>query len=322
MRLTATFKGKQATVEIEPTATVRNLKHEFQRAFKRSPTAVLACSSNCASLKLYRRGSSPADGRRAEVVRLADPEMPVSDVSALLAAEAQDTLYFSDVGAQISYRFVFFFEYFGPIAIMLLFALRPAFAYGRLAGANREWAPTAKLGVALWTLHFVKRELETFFVHRFSRETMPLSNLAKNSLYYWSFALFVAYVLCHPLYTPPEQAVGVRTQAAVACWILCQIANLAVHLQFARARPRGDGSQARPYPKGMLFALVSCPNYTAEVGGWLCFSVMTGVLASYAFTLVGLGQMTAWAKKKHRAYHRAHEGYKALGRKAIIPFLV
>jgi hypothetical protein len=35
--------------------------------------------------------------------------------------------------------------------------------------------PLVTPGVGLWIAHFVKRELETFFVHRFSRPTMPLS---------------------------------------------------------------------------------------------------------------------------------------------------
>jgi hypothetical protein len=37
-------------------------------------------------------------------------------------------------------------------------------------------------------------------VHRFSRPTMPLLNLFKNSAYYWAFAVGVAYPLCHPQY--------------------------------------------------------------------------------------------------------------------------
>jgi len=56
----------------------------------------------------------------------------------------------------------------------------------------------------MWTFHFVKRELETLFVHDWGRHaTLPLRKIPENSLYYWGFAVFVAYFMFHPLYTPP-----------------------------------------------------------------------------------------------------------------------
>lgn len=48
-----------------------------------------------------------------------------------------------------------------------------------------------RLGVACWAVHYAKRLFETFFVHRFSRPTMPLTNLFKNCGYYWSFTVLV-----------------------------------------------------------------------------------------------------------------------------------
>jgi very-long-chain enoyl-CoA reductase len=44
------------------------------------------------------------------------------------------------------------------------------------------------------SLHFIKREFETIFVHRFSRPTMPLNNLFKNCVYYWSFGMLFGSV--------------------------------------------------------------------------------------------------------------------------------
>ena len=46
-----------------------------------------------------------------------------------------------------------------------------------------------------WTLHYAKRLFETFFVHKFSHGTMPLTNLFKNCTYYWGFALFVRLIV-------------------------------------------------------------------------------------------------------------------------------
>ena len=155
-----------------------------------------------------------------------------------------------------------------------------------------------RLAVFLWIAHFVKREFETVWVHRFSRPTMPMINLLKNSWYYWMFACLVAYVLCHPAYVPPSNecvAIG-----AVGM-LLAELANLVVHVQLRNLRPAvcalevtllarfpaapwtyhdppwlyglfvllfavvQEGSTVRPIPAGGLFTLVSCPNYTAGI---------------------------------------------------------
>lgn len=83
-----------------------------------------------------------------------------------------------------------------------------------------------------------------------------------------------------------------------------------------------EGSDKREAPGGPLFSLVSCPNYTAEVLSWVGFSIMTQIGVAYAFTAVGFLQMVQWALQKHAGYRKADEGYKKLGRKAIVPFLL
>lgn len=90
-----------------------------------------------------------------------------------------NTIAVKDLGAQFSYRGVFIVEYLGPILIMLAFASRPEWLFGKgsrpvdvqagLTQANMDAAAgTAKwnafvqsLAIALWVLHFVKREVET-----------------------------------------------------------------------------------------------------------------------------------------------------------------
>ena len=83
-----------------------------------------------------------------------------------------------------------------------------------------------------------------------------------------------------------------------------------------------QGSQKREIPKGFLFNLVACPNYTFEVMSWVGFSIMTQLLFSWAFTLVGFLQMADWAMKKHKGYKKTYgKEYIDLKRKAIIPFV-
>lgn len=74
-------------------------------------------------------------------------------------------LTFKDLGPQIGYSTVFFWEYFGP---MLTYALVYA-----LPGLVYPWAkkipakgPVQNMALAYWTFHYAKRIFETFFVHR------------------------------------------------------------------------------------------------------------------------------------------------------------
>ena len=228
------------------------------------------------------------------------------------------TLTVKDFGPQISYRLVFIIEYLGPLLIMAAYASRPALLYGA-AAARAAWSPVAWWGVLAWLMHFAKREVETLFVHKFSRPTMPLRQLFVNCAYYWFFALVVGWPLCHPAYTPPVSATQVIAGAALMA--ASELVNLAVHLQLAGMRP-AELSKKRDAPGGPLFALVSCPNYTAEVLGWVGFTIMTQVAASAVFTALGLYQMSVWALQKHRGYLKADPEYKKLRRTAIIPFVM
>ncbi|CCW64351.1 unnamed protein product [Phytomonas sp. EM1] len=224
-------------------------------------------------------------------------------------------LVYKDLGAQIDYRTVFVVEYAGPIAFMLLYAMRPSFIYGSHAHFT-PYGYAQKVYISLFLAHFVKRELETFLVHKFSRPTMPLRNIFKNSIYYWSFAAFIGYVLCNPKYTA---ASALQVNLGAVMMILFELLNLAVHVQLSGMR-RADGDQSRDVPKGPLFALVCCPNYFFEVMSWVSFSIGTNLLSSWFFTAAGLLQMTPWALKKHSGYVKADPKNKK--KKSIIPFII
>jgi very-long-chain enoyl-CoA reductase len=156
-------------------------------------------------------------------------------------------------------------------------------------------------------------------VHKFSHPYMPLRQLFVNCAYYWLFTLLVGYPLVHPAYSAPGAA---QVAAGCALWAASQLVNFAVHLQLAGMRG-AEGDDSRKPPTGALFALVTSPNYTAEVLGWVGWCLVSNVAMGYLFTLAGFLQMAQWALKKYNGYRRSDEGKAyARGRKAIIPFLL
>jgi len=95
---------------------------------------------------------------------------------------------------------VFLIEYFGPMLITAILMLLRKQIYGE----DPAYSFTQKIGITMLFLHYIKRELETLFVHRFSNDTMPFFNVFKNSTHYWILlGVGAMYFLVHPKYTPP-----------------------------------------------------------------------------------------------------------------------
>ncbi|CAD5211432.1 unnamed protein product [Bursaphelenchus okinawaensis] len=230
-------------------------------------------------------------------------------------------LYYKDLGPQIAWETVFLCEYAGPLFVYPIFYLRPAFIYGSLASKPIHQAVT--LALICHSVHYAKRLYETKFVHRFSNGTMPLFNLFKNSSYYWGFAAFISYFINHPLYTPPALG-NVQLFGGIATFVLCELGNFSIHTLLRNLRPAGTKERKIPFPNSnpltQLFNLVSCPNYTYEVGAWLSFSFFTQSLPALLFATAGFIQMKIWADGKHRLYKKEFSDYPK-GRKPIVPFL-
>jgi very-long-chain enoyl-CoA reductase len=126
-------------------------------------------------------------------------------------------LVFKDLGLQISWKLVFLIEYFGP---MLISAILIAFQK-QIYGSTYQYNYSQKIGIAMLFLHYLKREFETVFIHRFSNDTMPFFNVFKNSAHYWILlGLGAMYFLLHPNYTPPAWASN-STHSALFGAFLC-----------------------------------------------------------------------------------------------------
>ncbi|KAG7243462.1 hypothetical protein INR49_011018, partial [Caranx melampygus] len=105
----------------------------------------------------------------------------------------------------------------------------------------------------------------------------------------------------------------------------CQVGNFSIHIALRNLKPPGSKTKKIPYPTKnpftWIFWLVSCPNYTYEVGSWIGFTVMTQCVPVAFFTVVAFIQMTVWARGKHRSYLKEFRDYPTL-RASILPFIL
>ncbi|KAM6199884.1 very-long-chain enoyl-CoA reductase-like [Sarcoramphus papa] len=287
--------------KVEPNATIREIRLMFHKLYPRWYPARQ-------SIKLDPKGKSLRD---EEILQ----HLPVGTTA---------TLYFKDLGPQIGWTTVFLIEYTGPLFIYFLFYFRMPFVYGLDERFTSSPHPVVNLACICHSFHYIKRLIETVFVHRFCHGTMPLRNIVKNCLYYWGFAAWLAYYINHPLYTPPSYGKK-QINFAVIMFLLCEAGNFSIHVALSDLRRNGSKTRKIPYPTKnpftWLFFFVSCPNYTYEVGTWISFTVMTQCVPVGLFTLLCFIQMTIWAKDKHCTYLREFKDYPSL-RMPIIPFLL
>jgi len=279
---------------VPPTATVEELRRRFQQA---------------------------SDNRLERIAFKSDPKGKLLKDDDALDTLGIKTVYFKDLGPQLGWTTVFLAEYSGPLFIFPMFYIRPALIYG-VEAASAPRAPVVTTALLCWTFHYFKRDFETVFIHRFSHGTMPIRNLFKNCSYYWGFAAWIAYLINHPLYTPPDVT---QSKIALIGFIFAEIGNFCIHKALRDLRPAGSKVRKIPLPTlnpfTWLFRFVSCPNYSYEVLSWICFTAMTNSAVAGFFTLAGFYQMTLWALGKHRNYIREFVNYPR-GRKAIFPFLL
>lgn len=286
----------------------------------------IANTSNVKTIKDIIHQKYPKYNPNRQSLRLEPKSKSLKDEDVLnnLSLGNGNSLYFKDLGPQIPWSTVFYCEYSGPLIAYLLFYFKIIDVYGDNGKARKDVLMVVKLAAFCHTFHYVKRILETKFIHRFSHNAMPLRNLFKNTSYYTLFGAWIAYFINHPLYTPPKFG-DMQVYIALVVFAFCEMGNFSIHIALKNLRPSGSKERKVPYPTAnpftLLFNYVSCPNYTYEVCSWIAFSVMTQSFVGALFTLAGFLQMAIWALGKHRNYIREFSNYPRK-RKAIIPFLL
>jgi very-long-chain enoyl-CoA reductase len=168
---------------------------------------------------------------------------------------------------------------------------------------NEPPSELQKLSLILVVLHFLKRELETLFVHRFSLATMPARNIFKNSFHYWVFAgLNLAYWTYAPTSPTARPSTPLITYLAIAIYAFAELSNLSTHLTLRSLR--STGGTERGIPRGYGFGLVTCPNYFFEIMAWAAIWLANWSLSTGTFLVIAAAQMALWAKKKEGRYRK------------------
>lgn len=231
-----------------------------------------------------------------------------------------NTVIFKDLGPQIAWKTVFHVEYFGPILIHALIYYFPQYFYNStdIAKSTGKHNYTQTVAFYLVILHYIKREFETHYIHRFSNSTMPILNIFKNSAHYWLLGgLFIAYYLYHPLYTAVFSDLIVNISAIL--FLLCEAGNLYCHIILRNLRK--PGTKERNVPRGFLFEYTSCANYTFEVYAWIIFAIFTSTVTAGLFAVVSTVQIALWSIKKHKALKKEFGEKNPKGRKILFPFI-
>ncbi|KAF2273328.1 synaptic glyco protein SC2 [Westerdykella ornata] len=222
-------------------------------------------------------------------------EIPVHDTG-LRNKSAVDV---KDLGPQIGWQTVFLIEYLGPILI------HPLFYYGRsfIYGTSEPPSKLQTISFIMFVLHFLKREYETLFVHRFSAATMPFKNVFRNSAHYW---LLSGLNSAFWIYSPNSPTAGpsnpLITYTGIALYVIGELCNFSTHMTLRNLRR--PGSTDRGIPKGLGFNIVTCPNYTFEIISWVGVWLVTWSLSTAVFLVAAIAPMTAWAVKKEKRYRK------------------
>ncbi|KAI8630986.1 3-oxo-5-alpha-steroid 4-dehydrogenase-domain-containing protein [Xylariaceae sp. FL1651] len=310
------LKGLPPTIELPDNATVEYAKKEIARATKTSD--------------FNRIGIFDPVSKKT----IKDPNAVLRDQESVMK---HGEIMVKDLGKQISWRLVYLCEYLGPLLFHPLFLgvrnqLYPA-VYPYLQGivpaptpaaASGALSPAQQAAFAMIMAHFVKRELEVLFVHKFSANTMPAAFIVRNSFFYWVFAGLLGALEIYAPFSPAARAGGLLSSPlnilGLALYVVGELCNANVHWYLSTLRKPGE--TARKIPNGLGFNLVTCPNYMFEIIAWIGVILVTRSPSLVVFITIGSYFMYIWAWGKEKAYRRQFGDKYKKKRSVMLPGLL
>ncbi|KAK0635065.1 3-oxo-5-alpha-steroid 4-dehydrogenase-domain-containing protein [Bombardia bombarda] len=235
-------------------------------------------------------------------------------------------LVVKDLGAQIAWRTVFVVEYFGPILFHALIPLVRPYIYRILPFVSKSEAEAPLTQVqwllmGLFHLHFLKREWETLFVHKFSANTMPAVNIFRNSFFYWTFAgLLCALDIYAPGSMASRDVLGPLDYLGLALFAVGESCNWIVHQHLASLRKPGGTERGIPNCIGSNW--VTSPNYMFEVLAWVGVILISRSFSVVFFICFGTVYMRDWSRGKEKALRKEFGDRYHKKRYTMLPGLI
>ena len=217
-------------------------------------------------------------------------------------------------------KYVIYISYYSapiPVILVLFFI--------KLWHDNESITSFQILVILLLIIHYVKRLLETCFVHRNGNYDLSLGTMLSGALYYCIFGSgLIEYQILFMNYTEPTYPISGIPYIFVSLMLFTEYMNLRAHIVLRNLRPPGTTKRGIPYGYG--FGCVSCANYMWEFLSWVFFTCLVQSLFSIIFCVIGFITMYIMARAKHKAYIEYFNGIDREeyppNRKAMIPLIL
>ncbi|KAK4435943.1 putative very-long-chain enoyl-CoA reductase art-1 [Sesamum alatum] len=205
-----------------------------------------------------------------------------------------------------------------PSKVGMLILYTPAL----LAGVSSFWVFSDGDGIRFLmlksaiTIHFLKRDLEVLFVHKFSGHMVLNTALLISSTYFTAAASMIYFQ--NRVEGVPEPLVDLK-YVGLLVFLVGMVGNFYHHYLLSKLRDEKD--KGYKIPRGGLFSLVICPHYLFEILTFIGISFISQTLFSYLFTVGSAMYLLARSRATRNWYLSKFEDFPK-NVKALIPYVL